>query len=40
MTDMNPPPASAQLSATRTLFIKTDVSSWDAQASLFSKAFN
>lgn len=40
MADMNWPPASAQLSATRTLFIKTDVSSWDAQASLFSKAFN
>lgn len=39
LADLNPPPAHEELPTDRTLYIKTDVSSWNQQAQLFEKAF-
>ncbi|KAH7032410.1 hypothetical protein B0J12DRAFT_532939, partial [Macrophomina phaseolina] len=38
LLDLNPPPASAALPPTRTLFIRTDVSAWPSQSSAFRRA--
>ena len=39
LADLNPPPPSAALPQSRTLFIRTDVASWSQQAHLFRTAF-
>ncbi|EOD47080.1 putative 15-hydroxyprostaglandin dehydrogenase (nad(+)) protein [Neofusicoccum parvum UCRNP2] len=38
LLDLNPPPASANLPPTTTLFIRTDVSSWASQSAAFATA--
>lgn len=40
LSDLNPPPDSANLPASRTRFIRTNVADWDSQKSCFREAFN
>ncbi|KAF2097727.1 NAD(P)-binding protein [Rhizodiscina lignyota] len=40
LADMNPPPASANLPASRTRYIHTNVADWSSQASCFREAFS